>query len=139
LLLLYLTRLVTAIFQAYDRDVHKPLFLSVEEQKLRKVNRDRHTSRSLEIPACQGFMLAERTDEHLQLFTEGKEAEFFDSREELLKKVKYYLNHEPERQSIAKAGRERCLKSGYSHHDRLKVMLEERVERARKENLRAFS
>jgi spore maturation protein CgeB len=90
---------------------------------LRKANRDRHTSRSLEIPACQGFMLAERTDEHLQLFEEGIEAEFFDCPEELYMKVKYYLTHNVERQRIAKAGRDRCIDSRYSHHDRLKAML----------------
>lgn len=92
---------------------------------LRKLNRDRHTSRSLEIPACQGFMLAERTDEHLQLFEEGKESEFFESPDELLKKIKYYLTHEDERQHIAKSGRERCLNSGYDHHSRIKFMLEQ--------------
>ena len=92
---------------------------------LRKANRDHHTSRSLEIPACQAFMLAERTDEHLQLFQEGKEAEFFDSKEELLSKVQFYLKDDDERNAIARAGRQRCLDSDYSHHDRLKVMLGE--------------
>jgi spore maturation protein CgeB len=92
---------------------------------LRKINRDQHTSRSLEIPACQAFMLAERTEEHLQLFEEGQEAEFFDSPQELLKKVQFYLNHDTQRQQIAKAGRDRCIRSGYSHHDRLKIMLGE--------------
>ncbi|NEP54763.1 MAG: glycosyltransferase family 1 protein, partial [Moorea sp. SIO3C2] len=90
---------------------------------LRKANRDEHTSRSLEIPACKAFMLAERTDEHLHLFEEGKEAEFFDSQRELLNKAKYYLNHGEKRKCIAEAGLNRCITSGYSHQDRVKEML----------------
>lgn len=89
---------------------------------LRKINRDRHTSRTFEIPACGGFMLAERTDEHLALFEDQKEAVFFSSDSELLEKTKYYLEYEHERNLIASAGRERCLASGYSFHDRLSWM-----------------
>ncbi len=89
---------------------------------LRKANRDLQTDRTMEIPACGAFMLAERTDEHRRLFEEDAEAAYFGTDEELLEKVRYYLVNDVRRKEIAAAGRRRCETSGYSHHDRLHWM-----------------
>jgi spore maturation protein CgeB len=91
---------------------------------LRKVNRDLQTTRSIEIPACRAFMLAERTDEHLGLFEEGEEAEYFSSFDELLRKCRYYLEHEDERRRIAGNGYRRCVRDGYSNEARLERVIE---------------
>lgn len=91
---------------------------------LRKANRDLHTDRSIEIPACGGFMLAEYSSEHARLFEEGKEAAFFRSRDDLLEKIRYFCDHEDERKTIAAAGRRRCLDDGYSHEARVAFMLD---------------
>jgi len=90
---------------------------------LRKINLDFQTTRSIEIPACGAFMLAERSKEHLELFKEGKEAEFFEGKAELLDKCRFYLKHPTVREKIAKSGRKRCLVSGYSNQARLKKVL----------------
>jgi len=92
---------------------------------LRKLNRDLQTTRSVEIPACGKFMLAERTSEHLKLFTEGVEAEFFSNNEELLEKCNYYLSHPEEREKIAASARERCLRSGYSYGRHVGAVLDQ--------------
>ena len=89
---------------------------------LRKANRDQQTDRSMEIPACGAFMLTERTPEHLRLFEEGKEAEFFDTDEELLEKVNYYLQNQNLCKVIGQAGRERCIAGKYNMSERVSTM-----------------
>jgi spore maturation protein CgeB len=85
----------------------------------RLLSRDLQTTRSVELPACGAFMLAQRTTEHQQLFREGVEAEFFSTHDELLNKCQYYLAHSEARSQIASAGRERCTRSDYSYDRQL--------------------
>ena len=82
-------------------------------------NRDEYTMRTFEIPACMGFMLAERTPTHQELFDEGSEAEFFSSVEECADKARFYLGDEVSRSRIARAGHQRCLTSDYSLRRRM--------------------
>jgi spore maturation protein CgeB len=86
---------------------------------LRQTWPDQHTTRTFEIPACGSLLLADRTEEHLGFFEEGREAEFFDSVEELVDKAKFYAGHEAARARIAAAGRARCSASGYAYIQRL--------------------
>ena len=90
---------------------------------LNHANRDLHTARSFEIPACGGFMLAERTDEHCSFFEEDKEAVYFSSMDELVDKLLFYISNELARRKIAEAGYLRCTTSGYQYSDRARHVL----------------
>ncbi len=87
---------------------------------LARENRNVSTGRSFEIPAVGAFMLAERTDEHLSFYEEGREAEFFSDPTELLHKVKYYLSRPQERLAIARAGHVKAVTAGYSYLERIR-------------------
>jgi hypothetical protein len=90
---------------------------------LRKENRDLQTTRSIEVPMSGNLMLAERTSEHLDLFKEGVEADFFTGIEELISKVEFYTNNTQLALSIGKNGRARCMSSGYTWKKTLKTIM----------------
>jgi len=92
---------------------------------VREICPDEHTTRTFEIPAIGGFMLADRTNEHRELFEEGKEAEYFGSDEEYRDKLRFYISNDAARESIARAGHGRCMRSGYSYDDRIRAVLKE--------------
>ncbi len=90
---------------------------------LRKANRDTYTDRSFEIPATGDFMLAERSSEHALLFDEGEEIACFESADELVQKVRYYLAQGDERARIAAAGHRRLLAGHHTYQHRLTEVL----------------
>jgi len=90
---------------------------------VRRANRDGHVMRTFEIPACGGFLLAERTAEHLEFFEEDKEAAYFSSPEEMADKVRYYLNHEAERVRLAQAAHRRVVAERHTYRHRLEQIL----------------
>jgi len=93
-------------------------------------NRDEFVHKSFEIAACGGFLLAERTQGHLDRFVEDEEAVFFNGYEELAAKVRLYLDDESARSRIAAAGHARCLCSGYDNDTQVRSILN-RVEELR--------
>ena len=102
---------------------------------LTHANKDEFTHKSFEIAACEGFLLAERSEGHLQRFVEDEEAVFFSTIEECVAKIRRYLPDEAARARIAGAGRARAERSGY-HNDRQVGLI---VERARQILARARS
>jgi spore maturation protein CgeB len=91
-------------------------------------NQDEFVHKSFEIAGCGGFLLAERSEGHLQRFREGEEAEFFTGREELVAKIRRYLPDEAARERIAAAGCARAERDGY-YNDRQVDLIVERMRR----------
>jgi spore maturation protein CgeB len=90
---------------------------------LSKENRDLHTTRSLEIPALRGLLCAERTPEHLSMYTEGQEALFWSDAEECAAMCQFALQDETRCQGISKAGHQRIRKNGHYNETTLSNIL----------------
>jgi len=84
---------------------------------LSKINNDTYTRRCFEIPATKTMMLAEYTEDLTSMFEAGKEVDFFNSREELLQKINFYLS-ENRYADVGAAGYARLIKDGHEITDR---------------------
>jgi spore maturation protein CgeB len=87
-------------------------------------NRDTCTQRSFEVPYLEGVLCAQRTDEHLRLYREDKEAIFLETAEECADKCRKLLADPLLRARLAAAGRERCLRNETTNERVLAKILE---------------
>ncbi|MEQ1517108.1 MAG: glycosyltransferase [Usitatibacteraceae bacterium] len=92
---------------------------------VRRANRDGHVMRSFEIPAVGGFMIAEDTAEHREIFgPEGECVLYFAGPIEAAAKTKWALAHPDDRRRMAKECHRRITSGAHTYGDRLHTMLE---------------
>jgi spore maturation protein CgeB len=85
---------------------------------VRRANRDGHVMRSFELPAMGAFMLAERTEEHLEIFDEGVHCDYWGSVDELVEKCRWYAKRPQEAASLARAAHELIRSAPNTYGDR---------------------
>ena len=79
--------------------------------------------RAFEIMGSGGFLLTNFQEDYLDCFEPGVDFVYYESQEDLLSKVEYYLQHEEERRQIARNGYEK-VKNYHTYEKRLETMLD---------------
>ncbi|MDY0186740.1 MAG: glycosyltransferase, partial [Syntrophus sp. (in: bacteria)] len=76
------------------------------------------SNRIFAVTGCGGFYLGRKTPGIETAFEIGREVEVFESDEELIEKVRFYLEHEEARKRIASAGQKKVL-SHYTYRQQM--------------------
>ena len=79
--------------------------------------------RAIDIMAAGGFLLTNYQPDLLRHFTPGEDFVYFESKEDLLQKIDYYLNHDDERAQIAQNGQKK-IAANHTYKHRLKEILD---------------
>lgn len=90
---------------------------------LNSENRDTHTMRSYETPACGQLILGQRTSEHSEMFEDGKEAVFFDDWDDLWIRATGTAKSASEMEKIAAAGHQRLVSGNNTYMHRAQEIL----------------
>ena len=67
--------------------------------------------RCMEIMSCGGFLLTNFQSDFFKHFVAGEDFVYFESNDDMLQKIEYYLTHEKERSSIAESGYQKVIKN----------------------------
>lgn len=78
--------------------------------------------RAFDILGAGGFLLSNYQEDFFENFTPGVDFEYYESEEDLLQKIDYYLTHEDERIAIAKNGHDKVA-AAHTYRDRVREML----------------
>ena len=79
--------------------------------------------RAFDIMGAGGFLLTNFQAEFLDFFVPGEDFIYYEDKEDLLKKIDYYLIHEDERAAIAKNGHDKVA-AAHTYRHRVKEMLD---------------
>lgn len=79
--------------------------------------------RMFEATGCGALLITENSKNIQNYFEPGKECIVYDNATDLIEKIRYYLQHDHERNGIAKAGYERTMKE-HTYDNRLQVVRE---------------
>ncbi len=78
--------------------------------------------RAFDIMGSGGFLLSNFQADFLDDFIPGEDFAYYESKEDLLAKIDYYLTHEEERQAVAKNGHDKVA-AAHTYQHRVREML----------------
>jgi len=91
---------------------------------IRPQNGQAHNMRTFEAPATGALMVSTRTRDQRGWLPEKEAAAYFETSEEMVEQIDYYLAHVAERQQLAQAGY-RCITGGqHTYDDRMRQILQ---------------
>ena len=78
--------------------------------------------RAFDIMGSGGFLLSNFQADYLDEFVPGEDFDYYESKEDLMHKLNYYLSHEEERMAIARNGHDK-IADGHTFRHRVREML----------------
>lgn len=81
--------------------------------------------RAFDVMGAGGFLLSDLQSGFLDLFVPGEDFVYYEDREDLVRKVDYYLKHETERKAIAQNGHDK-IAANHTYKHRVREMLDQR-------------